>query len=536
MKNRFFIILSVIILFSIAIGAYLGANRMIDSIYAYRSPISIESPKPGQSIGKPQSEKVVFILIDALRLDTSTNLNAMPYLNKLRSSGAYAIMHSQTPSYSAPGYTTIFTGAWPYMNDGPAFNLDYEEIPVWTQDNLFSAIHRNGITTGISAYNWFEKLVPQQDVDLKFYTPGEDNLADESVVTAAMGWLEHPGNQFILVHIDQVDYAGHYEGGPQSQEWLDAANRADTLVARIGSKLDLKKDTIIVLSDHGQIDPGGHGGHEPIVLVEPFIMSGKGIIPGEYPDIQMVDVAPTISALLGANIPSSSTGNVITGMLDLPPEYVEKYLNSEELIHAHIAELYGKAINQPMQAGQSIETIRQNRIMKERSIRLPITLVISIIPPLILLLRKNHRLKFWLPGALIAFLGFHLRYGIIDRKSYSFSAILTPVDLIIYCAITASLAVIIGFIFILVFLRRKMNNRLDAAKFALGYVFTSLYLWFLPLGWNFILNGFTPTWTLPQLDAYFIGLLSMVILIIVSISGLLITFIFSLTSRLFVKV
>ena len=393
MKNRINIILSIIFLLAIALGAYLGANRMIDSIYAYRSPISAESPKPSQSIGKPQSEKVVLVLIDALRVDTSNNLKVMPYLNQLMSSGAHAEMHSQTPSYSAPGYSTIFTGAWPYMNDGPAFNLDYAEIPVWTQDNLFSAAHRNGIKTGIAAYNWFEKLVPQQDVDLKFYTPGEDNIADESVVSAAIGWLEQTGNQFILVHIDQVDYAGHYQGGPQSQAWLDAASRADSLVARIGAKLDLKKDTIIVLSDHGQIDPGGHGGHESIVLVEPFIMAGKGIIPGEYPDIQMVDVAPTISALLGANIPSSSTGKVISGMLDLSPENLNEYKNSEEAIHNNIVVVYAKAINQPMQAGESVETVRQNRIMKERTIRLPITLVIIVIPPLILLLRKNQWIK-----------------------------------------------------------------------------------------------------------------------------------------------
>jgi hypothetical protein len=421
------------------------------------------------------------------------------------------------------------------MNDGPAFNLDYAEIPVWTQDNLFSAVHRNGITTGIAAYNWFEKLVPQQDVDFKFYTPGEDNIADGNVVSAAIGWLEQPGNQFILVHIDQVDYAGHHEGGPQGQAWLDAASRADSLVERIGSRLDLKKDTIIVLSDHGQIDPGGHGGHEPIVLAEPFIMTGKGIIPGEYPDIQMVDVAPTIAALLGANIPSSSTGNVITEMLDLPPEYVGVYQKSEIEIHNKIAEIYGKAINQPLQAGQSIESIRQTRLVKERSFRLPVTFIFLILPPLILLLRKNKQLKYWLPGALIAFLGFHLRYGIIDRKSYSSSAILTPEDLIIYCAITSSLALLVGFIFILIFLRPKLLDRIDAAKFALGYVFTSLYLWLLPMGWNFILNGFTPTWTLPRLDAYFIGLLSMVILIIVSITGLLITFIYSLLSRLLIK-
>jgi hypothetical protein len=188
-----------------------------------------------------------------------------------------------------------------------------------------------------------------------------------------------------------------------------------------------------------------------------------------------------------------------------------------------------------MQAGQSIETIRQSKLVKERSVRIPLTSIILILPPLILLLRKNKQLKYWLPGALVAFLGFHLRYGIIDRKSYSFSAILTPEDLIIYCAITAALAALVGFIFIHVFLRPKLNDRMDAAKFALGYVFTSLYLWLLPLSWNFMLNGFIPTWTLPQLDAYFIGLLSMVIIIIVSISGLLITFIYSLLSRLFIK-
>jgi len=42
-------------------------------------------------------------------------------------------------------------------------------------------------------------------------------------------------------------------------------------------------------------------------------------------------------------------------------------------------------------------------------------------------------------------------------------------------------------------------------------------------------------WTLPRLDAYFIGLLSMVIIIIVSITGLLITLVYSLLSRLLVK-
>jgi hypothetical protein len=46
------------------------------------------------------------------------------------------------------------------------------------------------------------------------------------------------------------------------------------------------------------------------------------------------------------------------------------------------------------------------------------------------------------------------------------------------------------------------------------------------------LNGFTPAWTLQQLDAYFWGLLSLVMIIITAITGLLITIMYPLILRL----
>ena len=109
----------------------------------------------------------------------------------------------------------------------------------------------------------------------------------------------------MLIHLDQVDYAGHHEGGPRDPRWNAAATRADALLEQIAGALDFKQDTLIVLSDHGQIDRGGHGGQDPITLVEPFVMVGAGVKPGQYPDMQMVDVAPTIAVLLGTNIPAS---------------------------------------------------------------------------------------------------------------------------------------------------------------------------------------------------------------------------------------
>jgi hypothetical protein len=157
----------------------------MDSVFNYRSPLRNSPPVPGAPLGTQLTRRVVIVLIDALRTDTALNSQVMPYLNELRSQGASATMHSQPPSYSEPGYTTLLTGAWPDINDGPAVNLDYEEIPTFTQDDIFSAAHRLSLRTAISGYYWFEKLVPQQAVDTGFYTPGEDAAADQDVMNAA---------------------------------------------------------------------------------------------------------------------------------------------------------------------------------------------------------------------------------------------------------------------------------------------------------------------------------------------------------------
>ena len=45
----------------------------------------------------------------------------------------------------------------------------------------------------------------------------------------------------------------------------------------IGHALDLTRDTIVITSDHGHIDAGGHGGDETVVITEPFVLAGAGV-------------------------------------------------------------------------------------------------------------------------------------------------------------------------------------------------------------------------------------------------------------------
>jgi len=355
MKDRW-ILLGIVGCLIIAALGYFGATSLIDSLYAYRSPLREIAPQPAQPLGQPLTRRVVFVLIDGLRLDTSFRPDVMPYFNELRQDAAWATMHSQPPSYSETGYSVLFTGAWPDISDGPAVNLDYEAIPTWTQDNLFAAAERAGLQTAISGYYWFEKLAPQSAVQAGFYTPGEDKVADRQVVDAALPWLESGDYQLVLIHLDQVDYAGHHEGGPIDERWNDAARRCDDHLREITAGLDFSQDTLLVVSDHGHIDRGGHGGQDAVALLEPFVLVGAGVKPGQYDDVYMVDVAPTLSVLLGFNLPASTQGRALTDMLLLSAEQLAAIQSADTVQKQQLTDTYVQAIGED--EGQSMAEAR----------------------------------------------------------------------------------------------------------------------------------------------------------------------------------
>lgn len=520
-KKSFILISSALVL--LAIVAYFGATTMVDAIYAYRSPLSLNPPQSAEAtVSSPATEKVVMVLVDALRLDTSLDPEVMPTLSQLRKAGASAIMHSQTPSFSSPGYSTIFTGAYPYLNDGPAFNLDYEDIPTWTQENLFTNAHRAGMDTAISAYNWFEKLVPQSAVTHSFYTPGEDRQADVEVMQAALPWLDDRDTKLILIHLDQVDYAGHHEGGATGDNWKAAARRVDQLVAEVLDHMNLEEETLLVFSDHGQIDAGGHGGGEQIVLVEPFIIAGKGVKPGTYPDMEMVDIAPTVSALLGVSIPATTQGNPLFDLLDIDKTTRNQYGTRIDAIHAELAARYQAAIGLelPVVENASAADIRDLRLMQDRWQRSVIGIGYLLAVGLILFkVRKS--LPALISGAMAYLAVFNLKYLVIDKSAYSFSAIIDPTSLIVAIAINTLLALVFGML-IYWLLEKKREDAPGAWQNRLLVFSGVLCLWLaVPVILHVWWNGVIPTWTLPEITLYFIAIAFLIQILVTAIAGIL---------------
>src|SRR5262249_13408905 len=82
-------------------------------------------------------------------------------------------------------------------------------------------------------------------------------------------------------------------------------------------QIDLTKDTVLVTADHGHRDSGGHGGDEPACLSVPMVAAGAGIRAGRFGPARLVDVAPTVAALLGLPVPAASQGQPLVDMLSL---------------------------------------------------------------------------------------------------------------------------------------------------------------------------------------------------------------------------
>lgn len=527
MKPYRWLILGLLGCLAVAALAYFWTMGMMDSLFAYRSPLKDNPPAAGQPLGEPLTRRVVIVLIDALRQDTALKVDVMPFLGELRQQGAAAAMHSRPPSFSAPAWTTLLTGAWPDINDGQPLNPP-TDARAFTQDDIFAAADRAGLRTAVSGYGWFEGMLANSGMDAGFYTPGEDHAADIQVVDAALPWLKSGDYQFILIHLDQVDYAGHYEGGPRDPRWDAAARRADALLGEIVSHLDLEQDTVIVLSDHGQIERGGHGGQDAIVLLEPFVIAGKGVRPGAYADIGQIDVAPTIAALLGTHIPATAQGTVLREILVLSSAQETQIsaalvAQKNQLVDAYQAAI-GTVADQQLPANalpsNLIDQARAKRLGLERIGRALLALFILVIPAAALYLKRSKTVLWLLIGAILYILVFNLRYAILDGRTYSLSSVVSQNDLLIFNAVTAAIAIGVAWLATMLILGAFRLRPRRAAQLSLAQTFMVLFLLAIPILWSYVLNGAIITWTLPDFASMFMGFISLVQSLMVAALGL----------------
>jgi hypothetical protein len=223
------------------------------------------------------------MILDGLGHDQACDL---PELGRLRERGVFRALHAHVPTFTAPNVVAMLTGRAPRDS---RVRLNGRGVP----DRPFETVLDVALEAG-----WDVRCHARQFRAFPAVVGWE---CRHGRLAFAMDLLVDPTppGTFDLVHVGEVDDAGH-EQGPESVSYAQRALHADRLVARVAASLDPDHDTLVVLSDHGHIPGGGHGGEEPEARDAFFLAAFGAIDRGrELPPRPMRDVASTLAQIAG---------------------------------------------------------------------------------------------------------------------------------------------------------------------------------------------------------------------------------------------
>jgi hypothetical protein len=330
-------------------AATAGASFMQDLELA-EPPLAKRPPSLQDAHAPRLADRVFLVIIDGLRLDRSYEL---PFLDSLRRRGVDSEAQSHYPTWSRPNYVSILTGVPPTAS-GVRTNHHTTAVMLDSLMDRARAAHKK--VAIVTDYGLIPQLFlrprdpgeafPPSDVegtedplsplavhspDARFATPFDDAryVPWPGGFSEAGAALVADDAQLVVMLISVVDAAGHARGA-DSPEYRAAAEIADRALAGVLGHVDLDHDAIVITADHGHTRRGGHGGVEPEVLSVPLVMAGAGIAPGTTADdARLIDLAPTVSALLGMPAPGHGLGRTLVEVLHEPGDVRARLLDAD---------------------------------------------------------------------------------------------------------------------------------------------------------------------------------------------------------------
>lgn len=306
-----------------AIGlAVLGLGLMLaNHFYGHRSYLDnlntahtlhmpVTHGSPVDSSPPALARRVWVLVLDGLRDDFADSLPAVRRLSRI---GCRRRLLAEFPTFTFPNLTAMSTGVPPFYS-GVRLNEGPPGVPI---ESLFDVAKRVGLPTALVA-DWkdFPQALDRKNAGL---------LARQRLEMAEF-LARTPERELAWIHFDEIDRAGHRYGA-RSAEYLTAVRDGDVLLGELADRLDLNRDALIALSDHGHRDRGGHGAIEPEVEAAFFLAVGAHINSGtRLPARPMRDVASTLAALVGISPPRDNYGAPMLDVLGLAPEQAARTL------------------------------------------------------------------------------------------------------------------------------------------------------------------------------------------------------------------
>ncbi len=290
---------------AVALIAWAAAGRYLPELNIESPDIATHEPVLGPTSSR-RSRRVVLIIIDGLRLQDSFGHET---LDGLRRIGIDAIATSHYPSISRPNHATLVTGVAPLVS---GIRNNTFRTPVLI-DSLMDRVNDAGLgATYVADDSPSLGYLFAEDFSSLYYGGWPGAFAKSTQLAIA-----DKTNALLVFIPGAVDLAGHEFGG-DSPQYRQAVRDVDSGLGDILRQLDLSQDTILITADHGHTDAGGHGGEEDIVLRVPLIVAGAGIrADALLGPAELIDIAPTVAALLGVPAPGHASGKTLIDILDV---------------------------------------------------------------------------------------------------------------------------------------------------------------------------------------------------------------------------
>ncbi|MFJ9442329.1 alkaline phosphatase family protein [Kitasatospora sp. NPDC101235] len=259
---------------------------------------------------------VMVVGIDGVRLDLLPQLDT-PHLDAVTRAGFLAPVEidQATPTMSGPCWATVLTGVGVtkhgvWSNSPRGHRLD--AFPDFT--TRLAADH--GRRT-FAAGGWAPMFLAQQGGPLitapsrlSYIAPTADTPAgwdacDQAVTAEAARIIGSDEDlDACFVYLGAVDETAHFHGcGPTYRQAVETADRRlGQLTAALRSRpgRDREDWTVIVVTDHGHRDEGGHGGHSPEERTAWVAACGPGLSAATPPaTIRHADVAAHVYTAVG---------------------------------------------------------------------------------------------------------------------------------------------------------------------------------------------------------------------------------------------
>jgi hypothetical protein len=264
---------------------------------------------------------------------------------------------------------------------------------------------------------------------------------------------------------------------------------------------------------------------------EPFVLTGAGVKTGRHSDTQMVDIAPTLAALLGVGLPSLSQGRVRTDMLQLAPERQSAIVAASAKQQAQWLAAYNAATGQtitvaagadPVTATQhAVAKARAARAASERLFRIAVSALAAVAMLAVIWFSRSPLLGWQAVGATLYLALFHAAYALGQGRTYSLSSVLSAKDVVDVCVLTAGFAIVAAIVVVLWRTGALRRGASEAARAVLDTTLLTVAVVSLPALVGYAVNGAVITWRLPNFPLMFVTFMSLLQMVGIGIFGTL---------------